>query len=167
MDIRRYSQPIIATSESELQMHINNALRSSKKPVIFHENLNSVNSSINNTNVNSYLANNQNHKIVTNHVNHYKTMPYENIQVNNDANFEVVHKKSGEVVQQLQNVTLKYLKPPPIQHGDLVIRQESDVQLPPASPVVVKEQPEPAVARAPIIIREEPPQKPVSLPRLI
>lgn len=159
---RRYSQPLIATSEAELQMHINNALRHSKKPVVVHENHTSMNNSINSNN-----NANVNHLITSNNVNNFKSMPYENVVINNDDNYEIVHKKSGEVVQQMQNVTLKYLKPPPVQHGELVVRQESDVQLPAAAPVILREQPTPAAPRAAVIIREEPPQKPSILPRLI
>lgn len=153
---RRYSaQPLIAHTEAELQMHINNALRNSKKPVVYTENSRSSNFSYPHQHITSI-----------NSTANFKPVVYDSIPVSNDTSFEIIHKKSAEIVQQTQNVTLKYLKPPPLPpHGHLVIKEEDDVQLPPSSPVHKIERPEQPLAPQPRVIREDPPCRPPVLPR--
>ena len=167
MSKRYMAQPIVATSESELQMHINNALRSSKKPVIITENSmshpNRVNLNYQHSSLSPPVHTHKPTVTVNNAV--YEDNNNNTVQLTSDANFEVIHKKTAEVLQQTQNVTLKYLRPPPLPaHGDLVIKQGDDVQLPAVAPLVTREAAEPPAAPRTMIIREEPPQRPPTLP---
>lgn len=157
-NIRYVSQPQTLNqnnnNESELQLYINNAIRNnnSKRHVVIADNsiVQSRLPQISTRRSLNYLA---------------EDKDISNLDVSTDTNFEIVHKKNTGIHQAIQNVTLKYLKPPPLQqHGDLTIRQESDVQLPAGKPHVVREQPEQPIQPRSVIIREEPPQRPPVLP---
>jgi hypothetical protein len=77
----------------------------------------------------------------------------------------LVRKKPVERVQYTQNVSLKFLKPPPApKPGDIVIEQESDVQVPPAPALLVRQKPAQPIKPAPAIVRERPPQPPAPIP---
>lgn len=53
-------------------------------------------------------------------------------KLNVDPNPTVIRKKPTERAKYTQNVSLKYLKPPPPpKPGDITIEQEPDVQVPP------------------------------------
>ena len=165
---RSITQPIVATSEAELQMHIQNALRNSRKPVIVTDNSADSNHAAHHmtTHLNDHSAVYANDSSLSYGAHKVVSAPLDHHYSGNEANYEVIHKKSNEVVQHTQNITLKYLKPPPLAPpGDLVIRQESDVQLPAAPPLIIREPAEPPAPARPIVIREEPPRKPPHLPR--
>ena len=91
-------------------------------------------------------------------------IPIEQYRLNVDPNPTVIRKKSENRVQYVQNVSLKFLKPPPPQQpGDITITQEPDVQAPPAPPLVIRQPaPEPATP-APVIVRERPPVPPTPI----
>ena len=70
------------------------------------------------------------------------TLPLDQYQLNVDPNPEVIRKKPTEKVQYTQQISLKFLKPPPPeQPGDIVIKQEKDVQALPAPPLLVRQKP--------------------------
>ena len=59
-------------------------------------------------------------------------LPLDQYKINADPNPIVVRKKPAEKVQYTQQISVKFLKPPPLQQpGDIIIRQEPDVQAPP------------------------------------
>ena len=69
-------------------------------------------------------------------------LPLDQYQLNFDPNPELIRKKPAEKVQYTQEVSLKFLKPPPPeQPGDIVIKQERDVQAAPAPPLLVRQKP--------------------------
>jgi hypothetical protein len=69
-------------------------------------------------------------------------LPLEQYQLNVDPSPEVIRKKPTEKVQYTQEISLKFLKPPPPeQPGDIVIKQERDVQAAPAPPLLVRQKP--------------------------
>ena len=69
-------------------------------------------------------------------------LPLDQYQLNVDPNPEVIRKKPAEKVQYTQQISLKFFKPPPPQQpGDIVIKQERDVQAAPAPPLLVRQQP--------------------------
>jgi len=90
-----------------------------------------------------------------------------------DQNLIVIKKKS-EPIEQIQNVHIKYLKPPPLSPpGDIVIHQEPDIQLPPEPPIYIRENATPSESSnasrhfpKTIVIREAPPPMPEPIPEV-
>ena len=79
-------------------------------------------------------------------------------KINNDTNYKIIRKQGGGKIQQTQDIQIKYLRPPaPQPAGDIVIKQESDVSLPAAPPLIIRQQEAPRKAMDTLIIREEPP----------
>lgn len=88
----------------------------------------------------------------------------EDVRDNEDPNPIVIVKKSEQPVRYTQNVSVKFLKPPePQPAGDIVIRQESDIQAAPAPPKLIRQQPPLPVKPLPLIVREKPPMPPVPI----
>ena len=84
-----------------------------------------------------------------------------NVPLNIDPNPEIINKKPVQPIHYKQKIGLKFLKPPtPEQPGDIVIRQERDVQIPPAPPLLVRQQPPKPLVPAPLVVREQPPPPP-------
>ena len=91
-------------------------------------------------------------------------IPAEQHQLNVDPNPILIRKKPAARVQQIQNVSLKFLKPPaPQQPGDITIVQEPDVQAPPAAPLHITQKPPLPLTPAPILVRERPPKPPAPI----
>ncbi len=91
-------------------------------------------------------------------------IPIEQYRLNVDPNPTLIRKKSDNRIQYVQNVSLKFLKPPPPQQpGDITITQEPDVQAPAAPPLVVRQQPPAPANPAPVVIRERPPVPPAPI----
>ena len=86
-------------------------------------------------------------------------------KLNVDPNPLLVRKKPAERVQYVQNVSLKFLKPPPApKPGDILIEQEQDVQVPPAPALLVRQKPAQPIKPAPAVFRELPPRAPAPIP---
>ena len=82
-------------------------------------------------------------------------------QLNQDPNPIIIRRKPAQPVRYQQNVSVKFLKPPPLPPaGDIVVRQERDVQAPAAPPHHIVQRPPAPVKPAPQIIRERPPLAP-------
>lgn len=92
----------------------------------------------------------------------------EQYRIHNDANPQIIRKKQTNIAKYIQEIAIKYLKPPePSRHGDLIIRQEPDRQMRPAPPIIIRQ----AAARTPdlptMVIREAPPKMPLPLPEKV
>ena len=88
-------------------------------------------------------------------------IPVEQHVLNVDPNPVLIRKKPAERLQYIQNVSLKFLKPPlPAQPGEITILQEKDVQSPPAPPLHITQKPALPLVPAPIVVRERPPKPP-------
>ena len=97
-------------------------------------------------------------------VNWQGEQPLDQYSLNNDASPQVISKKPTNKMHYKQQVAIRYLNPPtPPRHGDIIIRQEPDNQLPAAPPLVIRQVPAPAPTPAPIVIREAPPRPPTVL----
>jgi hypothetical protein len=84
---------------------------------------------------------------------------------NVDPNPVVVRKKSAAPVNYTQQVSVKFLQPPPPQQpGDIVITQQKDVQAPPVTPKLIRQNPPLPIKPAPLIVRERPPLAPAPIP---
>ena len=91
------------------------------------------------------------------------------VPLNVDPNPEIITKKPTLPVHYKQEISLKFLKPPqPEQPGDIVIRQEPDVQQPPAPSVLIRQKPSQPIKPPTVIVREEPPVAPLPIgPKLV
>ena len=91
-------------------------------------------------------------------------IPAEQHKLNVDPNPILIRKKPAARVQHIQNVSLKFLRPPaPQQPGDITIVQEPDVQAPPAAPLHITQKPALPLTPAPILVRERPPKPPMPI----
>jgi hypothetical protein len=88
-------------------------------------------------------------------------IPLEQYTLNIDDNPTIVRKKAEGRISLVQNVSLKFLKPPqPQQPGDITITQEPDVQAPAAEPKRITIPAPAPLQKESVIIRERPPQPP-------
>lgn len=93
------------------------------------------------------------------------SIPIESHKLNIDPNPILIRKKSTKKLSQVQNVSLKFLKPTePPKPGEITIIQEPHVQIAPLPPKIVREKPPSPVTPPPIIFREKPPKIPENLP---
>ncbi|CAF0786892.1 unnamed protein product [Brachionus calyciflorus] len=92
-------------------------------------------------------------------------IPLEKYELHDDPNPELLIKKPTEILRYKQEVKIKYLHPPPVEKpGDIIIKQLPNKQIPPAPPLVIRQdQPKPATP-PPVVIREEPPPPPPKIP---
>ena len=91
-------------------------------------------------------------------------IPPEQHALNVDPAPILIRKKPVERLQYIQNVSLKFLKPPlPVQPGEITIVQERDVQVPPAVPLHITQKPPLPLVPAPIVVRERPPKPPAPI----
>lgn len=88
--------------------------------------------------------------------------------VNVDDDPEIVLKKSGEVLEYVQELAIRYLRPPtPQAPGEIIITQEPDTQVGPAPPIIIRQHPPRPETPEPLIIREAPPKPPAHLDKKI
>lgn len=95
-------------------------------------------------------------------------VPISQYKLNEDPNPEVINKTSGQPVEYTQDIAIRYLRPPtPPAPGDLVIKQEVNIQAPPAPPVIIRQQAPQLPAPETVVIREAPPEPPAVIPRQV
>ena len=79
-----------------------------------------------------------------------------------DSNPEIINKKVTQVVEYIQELAIRYLRPPtPPAPGEIVITMEANIATGPAPPLIIRQQPARAGTPEPLVIREAPPQPPV------
>lgn len=93
-------------------------------------------------------------------------IPLDQYKINlNTTDATVIRKHANHTYDQVQNISVKYLKPSRAQPpGDLIIREEPDVQLPPAPPIIIRQQAAVLKQPAPKVFRERPPRQPANVP---
>ena len=85
-------------------------------------------------------------------------VPIRNYTINVDPNPEIMHKQNKDVIDYKQPITISYLKPPPLPpHGEIIIKQERDQQVPKAPPLVIRQKSAVQNNVQPLVIREMPP----------
>ncbi|CAF1160538.1 unnamed protein product [Rotaria sordida] len=94
-------------------------------------------------------------------------MDYETIirtkHLYNDPNPQIIRKPSMITpVVYNQKVIVRFLQPPPVQQGPIIIREIRPPQPPPLSPIIIRQKAQPPRSPSPIILREKPPPKPDS-----
>lgn len=81
--------------------------------------------------------------------------------INEDHEPEVVTKKPSFMVEYVQELAIRYLRPAtPPAPGEIIITQEPDISPAPAPPLIIRQQPERPETPEPLIIREAPPATP-------
>ena len=95
-------------------------------------------------------------------------IPIEQYLINEDNNPEIITKRSTQSIEYLQELAIRYLRPPtPPAPGEIVITQEPNVLTPPAPPLVIRQQPARPSTPEPLVIREAPPQPPAQVGRKV
>lgn len=84
--------------------------------------------------------------------------------VNVDLSPMIINKKTSRAVNYVQPIQIKYLKPPtPRATGDITIRQECDMRLPKAPPIILRSVPSEPPAPQTLVLREAPPPQPAEI----
>jgi len=89
--------------------------------------------------------------------------------INEDANPEVITKQVDQSIEYVQELAIRYLRPPtPPPPGEIIITMESNVATGPAPPLIIRQQPARASTPEPLVVREAPPEPPQPVgPKLI
>ena len=85
------------------------------------------------------------------------------LPLNNDPHPDIITKKSQQSINYVQELAVRYLKPPtPQPSGEIVIQQMADVQSPAPPSLFIRQQSQSNRAKTPekLIIREAPPKPP-------
>lgn len=96
-------------------------------------------------------------------------LPIDQYPINESLNPQVITKRSNKILEYVQELAIRYLRPPTAPRpGSVVIVQEPDVKTGPAPPVVIRVAAKRPETPAPLVVREAPPQppKPVGVKRV-
>ncbi|CAF3609616.1 unnamed protein product [Rotaria sp. Silwood1] len=87
----------------------------------------------------------------------------------NDPDPKVIRKPSLTTpVVYNQKIIVRFLKPPPVQQGPLIIREIRPPQPPPLPPLLIRQRAQPPRSPSPIILREKPPPMPdITIPQVV
>ena len=89
-------------------------------------------------------------------------------ELNQDHNPQHITKKTNFKINYIQEMAVRYLRPPtPPLPGEIIIRQERNTIPPPAPPLIIRQQPARPSTPEPLVIREAPPQPPKPVGRKI
>lgn len=95
-------------------------------------------------------------------------IPITEYVINEDMNPEVITKQSEQQLVYIQELAIRYLRPPtPPAPGEIIIQQEMNTLTPPAPPLVIRQLPARASTPEPLVIREAPPQPPAAVGRKV
>jgi hypothetical protein len=93
-------------------------------------------------------------------------LPISEYKINEDANPEVITKRSLQKLEYIQELAVRYLRPPtPPAPGEIVITQERNILTQPAPPLIIRQQPARPKTPEPLVIREAPPLPPTKIGR--
>lgn len=100
---------------------------------------------------------------------HWKGMvPIDQYPINQDSNPEIINKKSAQNLEYVQELAIRYLRPPtPPSPGEIIINQLPNYIPAPAPPLIIRQQPARPITPDPMIIREAPPPAPVPIGRKV
>ncbi len=90
------------------------------------------------------------------------TLPPHEYPINEDTCPTIINKKPNPI-EQIQDITVKYLKPVAPEPGPLIYKPDADKTICPAPPLVVEERPPSPVTPPPMVFREEPPDLPTTV----
>ena len=93
-------------------------------------------------------------------------LPISDYSINEDPNPEVITKRVAQHIEYVQELAVRYLRPPtPPAPGEIIITQEANNLIPPAPPLIIRQQPPRPATPEPLIVREAPPQPPPAIGR--
>lgn len=82
-------------------------------------------------------------------------------RIHEDNNPQIITKRIDGQIEYVQELAVRYLRPPtPPAAGEIIITQEADVQLGPAPPLIIRQQPARSATPEPLVVREAPPAPP-------
>lgn len=88
-------------------------------------------------------------------------LPITHYSINRDSNPQIITKKTQELLTYVQELAIRYLKPPtPPPPGEIIITKEISTLTPPAPPIIIRQQPARPTTPEPLVIREAPPKPP-------
>lgn len=88
-------------------------------------------------------------------------IPLSDYTLNEDDNPQVITKKVAHQLEYIQELAVRYLRPPtPPAPGEIIIKQEANKLSPPAPPIIIRQQPPRPKTPEPVIFREAPPLPP-------
>lgn len=92
------------------------------------------------------------------------TIPLSEYPINEDPNPDIIQKHTNQQLLYTQEIAIRYLRPPtPPPPGDIIIRQEKNIPISPAPPIVLRQQPPRPETPPPLVVREAPPKPPVQI----
>lgn len=95
-------------------------------------------------------------------------LPIHEYEINEDQNPEILTKKSDQSLEYVQELAIRYLRPPtPPTPGEIYITQEANQPTAPAPPLIIRQQPPRAETPEPLVIREAPPTPPETVGRKV
>ena len=95
-------------------------------------------------------------------------IPISQYAINDDPNPEIIRKRTEQQLVYHQEVAIRYLRPPtPPAPGEILIQQEGNSLIPPAPPLVIRQQPARPTTPPPLVVREAPPQPPPAVGRKV
>ena len=95
-------------------------------------------------------------------------LPINEYQINKDENPEVLIKNSQQQIEYIQELAIRYLRPPtPPSPGEIIINQMPNELTAPAPPLIIRQQPARAQTPEPLVIREAPPTPPAQVGRKV
>ena len=95
-------------------------------------------------------------------------VPISQYCLNEDDYPEIITKKSNQNLEYVQELAIRYLKPPtPPLPGEIIITQEKNTCAAPAPPLIIRQQPPRPDTPEPLVIREAPPEAPCQVGRKV
>ncbi|CAF0870800.1 unnamed protein product [Brachionus calyciflorus] len=96
------------------------------------------------------------------------TLPLNQYPINEDADPEIIKKASHQKVEYVQELAIRYLRPPtPPAPGEIIISKSPNKLTPPAPPIIIRQQPPRPSTPEPLVIREAPPVPPPQVGRKV
>ena len=97
-------------------------------------------------------------------VNWRGAIPITQYLINEDANPELITKRSQQTLEYIQELAIRYLRPPtPPAPGEIIIQQQANMLTAPAPPLIIRQQPARPATPEPLVVREAPPQPPAQV----
>lgn len=83
-----------------------------------------------------------------------RALPLGEYKINQDVNPVVITKHSNRCIEYVQEIAIRYLRPPtPPPPGDIIIQQLADMHTPPAPPLIIRQQPPRPCTPEPIVVQ--------------
>jgi len=101
-------------------------------------------------------------------VNWRGAIPITQYLINEDSNPELITKRSVQQLEYIQELAIRYLRPPtPPAPGEIIIQQQANMLTAPAPPLIIRQQPARPATPEPLVVREAPPQPPAQVGRKV